>query len=37
MSEEFLKCNLGFLGNTEGSAYLSQGIQFLFLVSVNLF
>jgi exosome complex component RRP46 len=25
MSEEFLKCNLGFLGNTEGSAYLSQG------------
>ncbi|XP_026816702.1 exosome complex component RRP46 [Rhopalosiphum maidis] len=25
MSEDFLKCQLGFLGNTEGSAYLSQG------------
>lgn len=26
MSEEFLKCQLGFLENAEGSAYLSQGI-----------
>ncbi|XP_050420963.1 exosome complex component RRP46 [Adelges cooleyi] len=25
MSQDFLKCQLGFLGNTEGSAYLSQG------------
>lgn len=25
MCEEFLKCQLGFLGNTDGSAYLSQG------------
>lgn len=28
MSEDFLKCQLGFLGNTEGSAYLSQGKLF---------
>lgn len=28
MSEGFLKCQLGFLGNAEGSAYLSQGIKY---------
>lgn len=37
MTEEFLKCRLGFIGNSDGSAYVSQGTYTVYITFKRFF